>query len=218
MPRELRFYADSANVDEISPLLKNGLVHGVTTNPTILERGDRTVHDIPALYSRWEAEGANEIFFQTWGATTSDLRENATRIVALGDRVVVKVPATPAGFGAAAALVEEGVTVLVTAVYAQAQALAAATIGVRYVAPYLGRLRDAGRDGIGEISKMQALIAGSGTDVLAASLRSPHDIVELASNGVPFFTAAPSVILASLQSDVSDSSAAEFDAAVNRGL
>jgi transaldolase len=217
MQRELRFYADSADVTEVSALVTDRLVHGVTTNPTILERAGRSVRDIPELYARWEAEGAREIFFQAWGEDIGAMLDNAESILSLGQLAVVKVPATRTGFAAAAALVAEGATVLVTAVYAQAQALAAATIGARYIAPYLGRLRDAGRDGVAEISAMQALVAGSGTDVLAASLRTPADIVALAAEGVPYFTAAPAVILAALQSDVSDSSATEFEAAVARG-
>jgi transaldolase len=213
-----RFYADSADVDEVSGLLTDALVHGVTTNPTILERGHRSIRDIPELYARWSAEGAREIFFQTWGGSTKAMLENAEGILSLGPLAVVKVPATREGFAAAASLAAGGATVLVTAIYSQAQALAAATIGARYIAPYLGRLRDAGRDGVAEISAMQAVLAGSGTDVLAASLRTPSDIVALAAEGVPYFTAAPSVILATLQSDMSDASAAEFEAAVQRSL
>jgi len=216
--RELRFYADSANVEEVSDVLADGLVHGVTTNPTILERADRSVRDIPQLYARWEAEGAREIFFQTWGDSAKAMIGNAERLAALGSRIVVKVPATRDGFTAAAALVSTGATVLVTAIYAQAQALAAATLGARYIAPYLGRLNDSGRDGVAEIAAMQALVAGSGTDVLAASLRTPGDIVSLAMVGVPFFTAAPAVILAALYNDVSDRSAQDFEGAVARGL
>ena len=218
MHRKLRFYVDSANVEEVSGVLADALVHGVTTNPTILERADRSVRDIPELYARWEAEGAQEIFFQTWGDSTKSMLSNAERIVSLGSRVVIKVTATREGFAAATALVAAETTVLVTAVYSQAQALMAATIGARYIAPYLGRMNDAGRDGVAEIGAMQALVAGSGTDVLAASLRTPNDIVALAVQGVPFFTAAPSVILAALQDDVSDSSAEDFEAAVRRGL
>ena len=213
-----RFYADSADVDVVAELLADGLISGVTTNPTILERGTRSVTDIPDLYSRWAEEGAREIFFQAWGATADELMRNAERIAALGDLAVVKVPATRAGFAAASALTGGGVPVLVTAVYSPAQALAAASLGVRYIAPYLGRLNDAGRDGLDEIGRMQALVAGSGTAVLAASLRSPSDLIELALRGITHFTAAPPVLLAALQDDVSDRSAAEFEAAVARGL
>jgi transaldolase len=218
MSHQPRFYADSADVDAVSPLLVDGLVRGVTTNPTILERGGRTVGDIPELYARWDQEGAREIFFQSWGADAAELVENGRRILRLGDKAVVKVPATRAGFAAAATLAGGGAPVLLTAVYSLAQAVAAAAIGVRYIAPYLGRLRDAGRDGTAEIRAMQALVAGSGTDVLAASIRTPADFVDLAAAGVPCFTAAPAVLLAALQCDMSDRAAADFDAAVQRGL
>ncbi|WP_404436129.1 hypothetical protein LG322_13695 [Microbacterium aerolatum] len=211
-----RLYVDSADLDRVSRLLRAGVVHGVTTNPTILERGERTAAEIPDLYARWEGEGAREIFFQTWGASRSDLLRNADTIRALGERVAVKVPATAEGFAAASALVADGASVLVTAVYSAGQALAAASIGARYIAPYLGRLRDAGVDGDALIARMQEVCAGSETNVLAASLRSADDIVSLRLAGVPYFTAAPDVLDELLFHEVSDSSAAEFEAAMGR--
>lgn len=211
-----RLYVDSADVDRVSRLLSAGVVHGVTTNPTILERGGRTAAEIPELYARWESEGAAEIFFQTWGGDTASFLRNAERIRELGPRVAVKVPATADGFAAASALVADGATVLVTAVYSVAQALACASIGAQYIAPYLGRMRDAGLDGDTEIARMQAVCEGSGSNVLAASLRSADDIVGLRLAGVPYFTAAPDVIEQALFHEVSDSSAAEFDAAMVR--
>lgn len=217
-----RLYVDSADTDRVSRLLAAGLVHGVTTNPTILERAGRTAADIPELAARWADEGAAEIFFQTWGEDTATMLRNAEGIRALGDRIAVKVPATAAGFGAASALVRDGASVLVTAVYSVPQALVCASIGVRYIAPYLGRMRDAGASiGSGAsaeeaIARMQDVCAGSGTDVLAASLRSPEDIVGLRMLGIPYFTAAPDVIERMLFHEVSDSSAVEFDAAMGR--
>lgn len=211
-----RLYVDSADADRVSRLLEAGLVHGVTTNPTILERAGRRAAEIPGLYARWASEGAREIFFQTWGGDTSAFLRNAGGIRALGDRVAVKVPASAAGFAAASALVRDGATVLVTAVYSVAQALACASIGVQYIAPYLGRLRDAGIDGDALIPEMQAVCAGSGTNVLAASLRSASDITALRLAGVPYFTAAPDVIDEVLFHEASDGSATEFDAAMVR--
>lgn len=211
-----RLYVDSADVDRVSRLLAAGVVHGVTTNPTILERGGRTAGEIPELYARWESEGAAEIFFQTWGGDTASFLRNAERIRELGPRVAVKVPATAAGFAAASALVADGATVLVTAVYSVAQALACASIGAQYIAPYLGRMRDAGIDGDTVIARMQEVCEGSGSNVLAASLRTADDIVGLRLAGVPYFTAAPDVIEQALLHEVSDSSAAEFDAAMVR--
>ncbi|MGM7680445.1 transaldolase family protein [Microbacterium sp. A94] len=211
-----RLYVDSADGERVSRLLKAGVVHGVTTNPTILERGGRTAAEIPELYARWEAEGAQEIFFQTWGADRAALLGNAEMIRALGERVAVKVPATADGFAVASALVRDGATVLITAVYSVAQALAAASIGAQYIAPYLGRLRDAGVNGDALIPEMQAVCAGSATNVLAASLRSADDIVSLRLAGVPYFTAAPDVLDEVLFHEVSDSSASEFEAAMGR--
>ncbi|MEJ1087879.1 transaldolase family protein [Microbacterium sp. Mu-80] len=211
-----RLYVDSADLDRVGRLLSAGVVQGVTTNPTILERGGRAAAEIPDLYARWVAEGAHEVFFQTWGEDRASFLRNAAGLLELGDRVAVKVPATADGFAAASALVRDGASVLVTAVYSVAQALACASIGVRYIAPYLGRMRDAGMDGDALIARMQAMCADSDTNVLAASLRSPDDIVGLREAGVPYFTAAPDVLDALLHHPVSDSSAAEFDAAMDR--
>lgn len=211
-----RFYADSADTGAVAALLADSLVAGVTTNPAILERAGRSVADIEALYERWAREGAREIFFQAWGSTADELLETGRRIASLGAHAVVKVPATRAGFAVTSRLVADGVPVLLTAVYSTAQALAAATVGARYIAPYLGRLDDAGLDGAAEIAAMQRLVAGTGTEVLAASLRSPAAIVGLALAGVPCFTASPAVLDAVFRTDASDAAAAGFEAAVER--
>ena len=207
-------YVDSADANAVGALLAGGLVEGVTTNPTILQRSGRRLGDIPGLYSRWVEQGAGEVFFQTWGTDAAELLANAAPLIALGDRIVVKVPATRAGFVATRELTERGVPVLVTAVYSAAQALAAAAYGARYVAPYFGRLGDAGHDAVAVIGSMHRMLTGSATEVLAASLRSPADIVALRELGVARFTAAPVVIESLLLDDVSESSAAEFEAAI----
>ncbi len=211
-----RFYVDSADVAAVSELLTARLVCGVTTNPTILERGGQHLTDLPSLYARWVHEGAGEVFFQTWGATAESMLHNAQSLAALGERVVVKVPATRDGFITARALVARDVPVLVTAVYSVAQAVAGAAYGARYLAPYFGRLGDNGRDALGLIGQMQKACEGSITDVLAASLRSPEDIVSLRLAGIRYFTAAPDVISAVLHDEISEQSAADFEAAVVR--
>ena len=159
-------YVDSAAVDAVGSLLEGGLVEGVTTNPTILQRSGRRLGDIPGLYEQWVSQGAREVFFQTWGMDAAELLANAEPIIALGDRVVVKVPATRAGFVATRALTDRGVPVLVTAVYSAGQALAAASYGARYIAPYFGRLGDAGHDAVATIGSMHRMLEGSRTEVL----------------------------------------------------
>ncbi|MBH0130188.1 transaldolase family protein [Salinibacterium sp. NK8237] len=216
MANSPKFYVDSADVEKVTELLAVGLVCGVTTNPTILERGGRHLGELPELYARWVAEGAEEVFFQAWGSTSDEMLENAAQLLALGDRVVVKVPATRDGFIVARTLTARGAVVLVTAVYSAAQALAAATYGVRYIAPYFGRLSDSGRDALKLIGEMQAVCEGTSTNVLAASLRNPDDIVALRLAGVQYFTAAPEVILACLRDDISERSASDFEDAIVR--
>lgn len=208
-----RLYADSADVDAVAPLLRGRIVRGVTTNPTILERAGRGVDDIPELYAAWRDAGAEEIFFQSWGRDEATLERRARDILALGDRAVVKVPATAVGFPVAARLAAEGHPVLLTAVYAVPQALAAAAAGIDYIAPYLGRLQDAGHDGVAVIAAMRRQCDGSGTEVLAASLRDPAALVALREVGVTCFTAHPSVLAATLVDDASDAAAAVFEQA-----
>ncbi len=211
----LRLYADSADTEQVERLLRFHLVRGVTTNPTILMKSNRVISELPGLYARWAELEAEEIFFQVWGSSRDDLIARGHEIAAFGDRVVVKVPATKEGFEAAGTLIAEGVPILMTAVYGVPQALAAGAIGARYIAPYLGRLEDAGRDGLAIIGEMRQVLEGSETEVLAASLRSPDAIVKLAKRGIRYFTASPAVIMASAQNGQSDAAALAFEADIS---
>ncbi|MGF3056234.1 transaldolase family protein [Microbacterium sp. YY-01] len=214
--RTPRLYVDSAETTAVSTLLRSGIAWGVTTNPTILDRAQRRETEIPALYEQWVAEGAHEVFFQTWGENRDDFVRHAHRMLQFGDRVVIKVPATVEGFAAASTLVREGAPVLLTAVYTVGQALAAASVGARYIAPYLGRLRDAQLPGDELIAHMQQVCEGSATDVLAASLRSAEDIVNLRLAGIRYFTAAPAVLDELVHHPITESSAEQFEQAMTQ--
>lgn len=214
IPRSVRLYADSAADDAILPLLRDGLVVGVTTNPEILRAHGVRLDDLPRLVRGWIGAGAQEVFLQTWGSGVDELLANAARLRDIAPEVAVKVPATPDGFAASARLVASHATVLVTAVYEPHQALYAAGIGVRWIAPYLGRLDDAGRDGAEVIGAMASVVAGTGTGVLAASIRSPERLVDLAQRGVDAFTAKPKVLLAALASEPSTLASSAFEEAV----
>ncbi|MET4637598.1 transaldolase family protein [Mycetocola sp. 2940] len=209
----IRLYADSAERSAVTPLLTDGLITGVTTNPTILARSKLDSSAIPALYDEWLAAGAHEIFFQAWGTTADDLERTGRTILSLGERIVVKVPASTEGLRAAARLTRDGAIVLLTAVYSPGQAVAAAAIGARYVAPYLGRLQDAGRPGLDEIEGMHRLLEGTGCDVLVASLRTSDAISDLAGRGIRHFTADPQVVKALFTDPASDRAIVNFEAA-----
>ena len=189
------FYVDSADRQEVEPLLRSGLVAGVTTNPTLLRRAGVRNEVIPGLVAWAAAAGARAIFVQAWGSDATELERRGRALHALDPRVAVKLPVTEDGLRATTRLEADGIPVLVTAVYAATQVLPVIASGATYVAPYLGRMNDAGRDGFGEIAAMQRIIDASRASlrILVASLRSPTEAARLAEAGVRDFTLAPTV-------------------------
>lgn len=206
----LRLHADSADVAAVGKLLRDGLICGVTTNPTILAEANRSLDEAAELSRKWHEEGAEEVFFQAVGASLDDLRYSADRIVEVG--AIVKLPATRAGFVVARQLADQHLPTLITAVYSVAQAAIAGSLGVTYVAPYLGRLNDLDGRGHETVARMRQALAGSDTRVLVASVREPADIETLIENGITDITATPAIIEASLAHPESALAAAEFQA------
>jgi TalC/MipB family fructose-6-phosphate aldolase len=191
----VRLYLDTADRGAAESLLATGLFYGLTTNPTILQRASKGVADLEDIY-RWAIDaGAREVFFQAWGSDVPSLIERGQWLRDLGQEVVVKFVATRAGATACAALAARDTPTLLTAIYDPGQAIVAAAAGATYIAPYLGRLNDAGRQGIAEVVAMhEVLVAtGSTTKVLLASIRSVPDMVAVARHGVDCFTMAPAV-------------------------
>ena len=207
----MKLYADSADLDAVLPLLADGLVHGVTTNPTILARSGLGQRDLPRLYDALLAAGAGEVFMQATGSTRHELQASAEMIAGLGSDAVVKVPATPDGFRVARHLVRREVPVLLTAVYSLSQATVAASIGADWIAPYFGRLVDSGKDGLAEVTDMDRILQGTTTRVLVASVRSLDAAATLRLNGVSHITADVPVLLAMMVDPVTERSAEEFE-------
>ncbi|KAL3933207.1 MAG: hypothetical protein SGARI_003757, partial [Bacillariaceae sp.] len=112
------------------------------------------------------------------------------------ERIVVKVPVTKTGVEAARMLIQSNIRVCLTACYNHKQAMIAANVGAEYIAPYLGRMTDAGLDGADECSKMQEIVEGlqADTRILVASIRKCQDMVDLAADaGMETFTFSPDV-------------------------
>jgi TalC/MipB family fructose-6-phosphate aldolase len=212
----VRLYLDTADRSTAEDLLHTGLFAGLTTNPTILQRSGLGVAHAPQIYEWAVAAGAREVFFQAWGEDPDILVERGERLRELGPEVVVKVPASRAGAAACARLAAHDVPTLLTAVYAPGQVLVAAAAGATYIAPYLGRLNDAGRDGIAEVTTMQEILAatGSSTRILLASIRDVASMVALARRGVDCFTIGPPVVEAFFTEQLTAAAVAEFEDAV----
>ena len=212
----MRLYLDTADRTAAEDLLATGLFAGVTTNPTILQRSGLGVAAAGDVH-RWATEaGAREVFFQVWGDDPGVLVERGHALRELGPEVVVKLVASRAGASACARLSAAGVPTLLTAVYAPAQAVVAAAAGATYLAPYLGRLDDAGRDGIAEVAAMQELLAatGSPTKVLLASIRDVASMVALARRGVDCFTLGTAVAETLFTDELTAAADAAFEDAV----
>jgi TalC/MipB family fructose-6-phosphate aldolase len=212
----MHLYLDTADRTAAESLLATGLFTGVTTNPAILRAASLGVTDIPEVY-RWAvAAGAREVFFQAWGEDTAVLVERGLRLRELGGEVVVKVVASRAGAAACASLAAQGVPTLLTAVYSPAQAVVAAAARATYIAPYLGKLADAGRDAMASVVAMQELLASSGsaTRVLLASIRDLSSVVALARHGVTHFTMKPGLAEEFFTDELTAQAADDFEKAV----
>ncbi len=210
----ISLYVDSAERAEVEPLLRSGAFSGCTTNPKLLQRAGLTAVDLPDVYAWMVDAGAREVFLQTWGDDLDAMYAQAQRLLAIGDRVVIKVPASAHGIAVAGRLHAAGAPVLLTAVYATHQALTAGALGLEYVAPYLGQLGDAGMDGRAMLGSMHRLLraTSSPTRVVAASLRSTSDISWLAEHGIDAFAIPASVAQRLFEDSHTAEAVRQFDA------
>ena len=212
----LRLLLDSADPVAWAEWLPSGLFHGVTTNPTLLLRAARPcrLDELERLTCEVLDRGMQEIHLQAWGGDAESLAACGADLAALAPgRVLVKLPITRAGAEAARRLIHAYVPVTFTACYAVPQVLVAAALGARYIAPYLGRIGDLGRDGHADLIAMQQALDGVGapTRLLVASLRDPTDLTRLAAAGVGCFTLAPPVAAALFAAAPTVEAAAQFE-------
>ncbi|MEQ8967359.1 MAG: transaldolase family protein [Azospirillaceae bacterium] len=214
----LRLYLDSAEPDDWRRIVPTGLVYGVTTDPVLLRRAGQpcTPDHLLRLAELATALGAEEIHLQTWGTTPDAAEATARTLAALDARVVVAVPALPDAAGIVSRLIADGVRVSLGGIHAAGQVLAARALGVAYAAPRLGRLTDAGRDGLGEVAAMREILSaapGPGPRLLVASVRAVEDAVALARRGIDTMALPPAVAEALLAEPSSARAAAEHQAA-----
>ncbi|MDQ0080089.1 transaldolase [Variovorax boronicumulans] len=196
MTEDFHLYLDSADLTELQACLPHPVVHGVTTNPTLLQRAGIGRAEVPGLLKRCIELGARQVQAQVYSSEVDGMLEDAQALLPQFDsgQLVIKIPATRQGLDAGARLIAQGVSVTFTAVYAPEQAHFAAQLGAAYAAPYLGRLDDSGINGLALIGQMQSLVArrpSSGTRLLVASIRSREAYLSLLGLGVGAITIPP---------------------------
>ena len=231
-----RLFLDTADTAIWEELLPLGMFHGITTNPTLLERANQpcTVANIHALaqtaFTTSTAEGASvchEFMCQAWGSNAQEMYNVGMQLSQPDrQRIVIKVPVTTEGTRAATLLTRAGVRVCLTACYNSQQAIVAAGVGAEYLAPYLGRMSDSGKDGSLECQRMEEIVRGmkSSTRILVASIRDVESMAFLMRGGgndkmltMDTFTFNPDVARALFQEPLTDQAAEDFEAAALRG-
>jgi transaldolase len=213
----LRLFIDSADIKEWQNYLGSGLFYGVTTNPKLLAKTGRefSVDQLAFLAGNAFELGAQEIHLQVWGRAAGKMLETGRQLSSIDPRVLVKVPATPAGISCASALIKEGSRVTLTALHSASQVLIAHALGACYAAPYLGRMTDSGLDGLEEVITMERILSRleSPVRLLVASIREVGDLAALAAEGLNTFTLLPSLIEQLLSNKLTELAAASFEQA-----
>ena len=216
----LRLYVDSAEEKDWQNYLPTGIFYGVTTNPKLLNQTGIvfTIDRLAKLAQSAFELGANEIHLQAWGCEMEQMLKIARELARIDQRVMVKVPITPAGILCARKLIAEGSNVTLTAVHSAQQVLIAIALGASYAAPYLGRMTDGGLNGIEEVTSMGRIVAAMGSPLrlLVASIRQTADLKTLAERGLNTFTLLPKIIDDLLENDLTRQAVISFEEAVRK--
>jgi transaldolase len=184
----MKFFLDTANLDEVKRAYEWGVICGVTTNPTLVSReGDIDFH----TRVREIAEIVNgPVSAEAVSLQKDALVEEGVALAKIHPQVVVKIPMCQDGLGAAKELAKRGIKTNVTLVFSANQALLAAAAGATYVSPFMGRLDDIGEDGVALVAQIADLFAlhNIETKIIAASVRNPAHVTAAAEAGADYAT------------------------------
>src|ERR687887_776481 len=173
----MKIFLDTANLESIKKYNDMGAIDGITTNPSLLskEKGNpaRIMNEIVRIVK-------GPVSLEVLGTKTAEMIEEAHRLKKYGQNVVVKIPMIPDGLKAVKKLREEGIQTNVTLIFSANQAVLAAKAGAAYVSPFIGRLDDAGQEGMAVIREILQIFKNYqfDTSVLVASVRHPLHVIE----------------------------------------
>ena len=191
----MRFFIDTANVDDIRKANDMGVICGVTTNPSLIAKEGRDFNDvIKEITTIVDGPISGEVKATTTDADT--MVKEGREIAAIHPNMIVKIPMTVEGLKAVKVLAAEGIKTNVTLIFTANQALLAARAGATYVSPFLGRLDDINQVGTSLIEDIADIFANYDldTEIIAASVRNPVHVTECALAGADIATVPYSVI------------------------
>jgi transaldolase len=183
----MKFFLDTANLDEIREVAGWGILDGVTTNPTLMAKEKMNFADLIKEICKIVA---GPVSVECVAVKAQDIIEEARRLARLAPNIVVKIPITKEGLKATRFLSPEGIGVNTTLVFSPAQALLAAKAGSRFVSPFIGRLDDISQEGMDLIGEILSIYENYDlrTEVIVASIRHPRHVIEAALLGAPIVT------------------------------
>lgn len=183
----MKFFIDTANIDEIQKGLALGMVDGVTTNPSLVAKAQRPFRDILADIC---ALVDGPISAEVVGLDAESMVTEARDLAQIHANIVIKVPMTEEGLKAVKCLSDEGIKTNVTLIFSATQALLAAKAGATYVSPFVGRLDDISQDGMALVSDIMTIFSNyhRATEVIVASIRSPMHVAQAALLGADIAT------------------------------
>jgi len=183
----MKFFIDSANIDEIREAASLGILDGVTTNPSLVAKEGKNFR---ALLDEILAIVDGPVSAEVVATDHEGIVAEARELAAIHKNIVVKVPLIREGLKAVRQLTDEGINTNVTLCFSPTQALLAAKAGATYISPFIGRIDDVGTDGMDLIQQIVTIYQNYGykTEVLAASIRHPMHVLQAAMIGADVAT------------------------------
>ncbi len=209
----MKFFIDTANLDQIREAKSLGILDGVTTNPSLMAKekitGERNIN---AHYLKICQLVDGDISAEVLSTDVDDMIEEGKALAAIHPNIVVKVPMIKDGIKAIKWFTDNGIKTNCTLVFSAGQAILAAKAGATYVSPFIGRIDDSGWDGLELIKQIANIysIQKMGTQILAASIRNPNHIIRCAEAGANVCTCPLDAILGLLKHPLTDSGLAKF--------
>jgi transaldolase len=209
----MKFFIDTANLDQIREANELGILDGVTTNPTLMAKEGITGHDnvlnhYKAICNIVDGDVSAEVISTDF----KGMVDEGERLAGLHPNIVVKVPMIVDGVKAISHFTKKGIRTNCTLVFSSGQAILAAKAGATYLSPFIGRLDDSSWDGIELIQQIAEIysIQGYETEILAASIRNPLHIVKSAQAGADVVTCPLSAIMGLFKHPLTDIGLAQF--------
>ena len=205
----MKFFIDTADVNEIREAHTLGLVDGVTTNPSLIAKSGRKFKDV---IKEITAIVDGPISAEVISLDAEGMVKEAKELVKIHKNIVIKLPMTPEGLKACKTLTAKGIKTNVTLIFTPMQALLAAKAGATYVSPFVGRLDDISQDGMGIIEEIRTIFDNYGytSEIIVASIRNPIHVLDSALIGADICTIPYSVMLQLSKHPLTDAGIKKF--------